>query len=190
MNIYQKIAQLKVELQNSKLKQSGFNRHAGFRYYELSDILPTLNVLLAKHKLCDRFTFDDKLATLTIYATAEEFVTYQLPYRFFDVPLTKSGAQTMQPIQYLGAVNTYYKRYLYLNAFGITDGEIIDALPDPVAVKPALPPISKENYNVAIKYIIENFPTASASKIKELKSIDEVDFKIFEERFNETKNGK
>lgn len=34
----------------------------------------------------------------------------------------------MQDIQYLGALNTYYKRYLYLNAFGITDGEIIDSM--------------------------------------------------------------
>ena len=35
---------------------------------------------------------------------------------------------SMQDIQYLGALNTYYKRYLYLNAFGITDGEIIDSM--------------------------------------------------------------
>ena len=34
----------------------------------------------------------------------------------------------MQHIQYLGALNTYYKRYLYLNAFGITDGEVIDSI--------------------------------------------------------------
>ena len=34
----------------------------------------------------------------------------------------------MQDIQYLGALNTYYKRYLYLNAFGITDGEVIDSM--------------------------------------------------------------
>ena len=34
----------------------------------------------------------------------------------------------MQQIQYLGALNTYYKRYLYLNAFGITDGEVIDSM--------------------------------------------------------------
>ena len=36
--------------------------------------------------------------------------------------------KSMQDIQYLGALNTYYKRYLYLNAFGITDGEIIDSM--------------------------------------------------------------
>ncbi len=45
---------------------------------------------------------------------------------------TKEGeyiqVASMQDIQYLGALNTYYKRYLYLNAFGITDGEIIDSM--------------------------------------------------------------
>ena len=40
----------------------------------------------------------------------------------------KDGKPSMQDIQYLGALNTYYKRYLYLNAFGITDGEIIDSM--------------------------------------------------------------
>ena len=34
----------------------------------------------------------------------------------------------MQDIQYLGALNTYYKTYLYLNAFGITDGDVIDSM--------------------------------------------------------------
>ena len=34
----------------------------------------------------------------------------------------------MLDIHYLGALYTYYKRYLYHFAFGITDGDVIDAL--------------------------------------------------------------
>lgn len=35
----------------------------------------------------------------------------------------------MKDIQYLGVLNTNYnKQYLYLNAFGITDGELIGSL--------------------------------------------------------------
>jgi DeoR/GlpR family transcriptional regulator of sugar metabolism len=46
----------------------------------------------------------------------------------FETPKNKNGMDSMQHIQYLGALNTYYKRYLYLNAFGITDGEVIDSM--------------------------------------------------------------
>lgn len=42
-------------------------------------------------------------------------------FKKFDTPLNKQGQSSIQDIQYLGALNTYYKRYLYLNAFGITD---------------------------------------------------------------------
>ena len=51
-----------------------------------------------------------------------------IPFIMFETPLNTKGAKSMQDIQYLGALNTYYKRYLYLNAFGITDGDVIDAL--------------------------------------------------------------
>ena len=46
----------------------------------------------------------------------------------FDTPLNKAGKESMQPIQYLGALNTYYKRYLYLNAFSIAENDVIDAM--------------------------------------------------------------
>ena len=60
-----------------------------------------------------------------------------MPFTIFETPVnikkdTKTGevreVKSMQDIQYLGALNTYYKRYLYLNAFGITDGDVIDSM--------------------------------------------------------------
>jgi len=66
----------------------------------------------------------------------EEKQEYKMPFRIFETPLTKDGKQSMQDIQYLGALNTYYKRYLYLNAFGITDGEVIDSMNSEEIKKP------------------------------------------------------
>ena len=92
-----------------------------------------------------------------------------MPFVMFNTPLTykkdkngnylkdKNGeyiqVPSMQDIQYLGALNTYYKRYLYLNAFGVTDGEIIDSMDNNELKK-----VSKEpNYrNELIKYCKEN----------------------------------
>ena len=142
-NLNESIIEIRCELQAKNLKKSGKNKFAGFDYFELSDFLPTLNELMKKYKVNDIFTIKDGIASLTL-VLGEEKQEYTMPFVIFDTPLTfkkdkngnyvkdKNGdyvqVPSMQDIQYLGALNTYYKRYLYLNAFGITDGEIIDSM--------------------------------------------------------------
>lgn len=144
------IIAIRVELQNTKLKKSGYNKFGGFDYFELSDFLPKLNELMLKEKMNDIFTIETDInetmvAKLTLLK-GDEKQEYRIPFKLFDTPLTfkkdKNGdymednegnfiqVPSMQDIQYLGSLNTYYKRYLYLNAFGITDGEVIDAMDD------------------------------------------------------------
>lgn len=126
-NLNDSIISIRVSLQNLKLKKSGKNKFAGFEYYELADFLPALNELMQKENINDQFTIENDMAIL-ILRKGEETQEYKMPFKIFDTPLNKDGKPSMQDIQYLGALNTYYKRYLYLNAFGITDGEIIDSM--------------------------------------------------------------
>lgn len=142
-NLNESIIQIRVDLQKSKIKKSGKNKYAGFEYYELADFLPRLNELMLQYGINDKFTIEEDKATLTLIK-GEEAQSYNIPFERFDTPLVnkkdKNGTllkdkngeyiqtPSMQDIQYLGALNTYYKRYLYLNAFGITDGEVIDSL--------------------------------------------------------------
>ena len=121
------IIKIKVELQEKKLKQSGKNTFAGFTYFELSDFLPTLNKLMQENGVNDQIIINREYAEMTLHKGSES-QAYTIPFVLFDTPKSKNGADSMQHIQYLGALNTYYKRYLYLNAFGITDGEVIDAM--------------------------------------------------------------
>lgn len=137
------IIDIRVELQKKNLKKSGENKYAGFDYFELADFLPTLNELMQKERINDVFSIQNDVAQLTLIK-GEEKQVYTIPFVIFDTPLTykknKSGeymldsngnyiqVASMQDIQYLGALNTYYKRYLYLNAFGITDGDVIDSM--------------------------------------------------------------
>lgn len=132
----QSIINIRVKLQNAKLKKSGKNKFAGFDYFELADFLPKLNDLMQEEGVNDLFNIEDGKATLTLIK-GEERQVYSIPFILFDTPVNlkqeaKTGeireVKSMQDIQYLGALNTYYKRYLYLNAFGITDGDVIDAM--------------------------------------------------------------
>lgn len=132
----QSIISIRVSLQNAKLKKSGKNKFAGFDYFELSDFLPKLNELMEAEDVNDRYFIKDGYAVLEL-VKGDEVNTYTMPFVLFETPVnvkvdSNTGetreVKSMQDIQYLGALNTYYKRYLYLNAFGITDGEVIDSM--------------------------------------------------------------
>ena len=135
-SLNESIIKIRVKLQETNLKKSGKNKFAGFDYFELADFLPTLNKLMLEEGVNDKFYIKDNLATLEIQK-GEEVNVYTMPFVLFETPVniktdSKTGevreVKSMQDIQYLGALNTYYKRYLYLNAFGITDGEVIDSM--------------------------------------------------------------
>ena len=151
LNLNESIIKIRVKLQNSKIKKSGKNKFAGFEYYELGDFLPKLNELMLEENINDLFTIENDEVKL-ILMKGEEKQEYKMPFKIFETPLVlkkdKDGnflknsnneyieIPSMQDIQYLGALNTYYKRYLYLNAFGITDGEVIDSMNSEEIKKP------------------------------------------------------
>lgn len=129
-SLNESIIAIRVKLQDSKIKKSGKNKFAGFEFFELADFLPTLNKLMEEEGVNDLFSIRESIsgvvtASLTLIK-GDEMQEYNIPFKLFDTPVNKDGKPSMQDIQYLGALNTYYKRYLYLNAFGITDGEVID----------------------------------------------------------------
>lgn len=132
LRLNETIIKIRVELQNAKLKKTGKNKYAGFEYFELADFLPKLNELMAKYGINDRFNIitneDGTMRASLTLIKEDEKQEYSIPFIMFDTPINSKGIKSMQDIQYLGALNTYYKRYLYLNAFGITDGEVIDSM--------------------------------------------------------------
>lgn len=167
-SLNESIIKIRVDLQNSKLKKSGKNKFAGFDYFELADFLPRLNELMLEEGVNDNFKITNDTATLTLIK-GEEKQEYTMPFVMFNTPLNKNGQPSMQDIQYLGALNTYYKRYLYLNAFGVTDGEVIDGMNNNELGKVDL--ITKEQIE-ALKELVEDIPAMlyyyKVDKIEEL----------------------
>ena len=194
-NLNESIIKIRVDLQNSKLKKSGKNKFAGFDYFELADFLPRLNELMLQESINDRFYIKDDYATLELQK-GEEKQEYTMPFVMFETPLTfkkdKSGnfiknkdgdymqVPSMQDIQYLGALNTYYKRYLYLNAFGITDGEIIDSMDNSNLEKS---PIDE------LKEKIKKYGTKARAKLKEIgKKLSELNEEELKNLLGELEN--
>ena len=55
--VYDKLQAARISLQSHDLKKSGHNKFAGYKYFELSDFLPTVNRIFADLKLCHTLEF-------------------------------------------------------------------------------------------------------------------------------------
>lgn len=122
-NVYEKLALMRVELQKLKIKKSGRNRFSNYGYYELSDILPPINELQSKYKTCSLVTFSKTEAILTIINSEnpDEKISFVSPMADLDL-------KGSNPIQNIGAIETYQRRYLYMTAFEIVENDYFDSL--------------------------------------------------------------
>jgi len=123
MNIFQKLQTARVALQNTKLKKSGLNKFANFKYFELADFLPHINNIFDDLGLSSLFNINGDSATLTIVDTDAPDGNIIV----FTTPIADAQVKGTTPVQSLGALHTYLKRYLYVNALEIIENDMLDA---------------------------------------------------------------
>lgn len=125
-NIYEKMQAARVQLKNTQMKPSGYNSFSKYSYFELSDFQPKIIDICSNLKLCTQICFTENLATLTIINSEnpEEQIR-------FTSPMSAASLKGCHEVQNLGAVQTYIKRYLFINAFDITDHDVLDGTMNP-----------------------------------------------------------
>jgi len=121
MGVHKKLMDARILLQQAPLKKSGHNKFAGYQYFELGDFLPTINSIFFKVGLCGVVSFDKELATLTITDT-EDNSEIKL-----TSPMADANLKGCHPIQNLGAVETYTRRYLWVSAMEIVEHDALDS---------------------------------------------------------------
>jgi len=138
MSVYSKLMQARIRLQGMELKKSGENKFAGYKYFELGDFLPQTMKIFSDLGLASVVSFTQELATLTIMDTENEGVI------LITSPMAEANLKGAHPIQNLGAVESYQRRYLWLAAMEIVEHDIIDASEPPKEQpKPAAKPPAK-----------------------------------------------
>ena len=126
MNVYKKLQQARLKLQQAPLKKSGKNKFAGYEYFELADFLPTIQTIFAEVGLCGTVSFGTEIASLTIVdVDATDFTTQN--YVVFSSPMSTAELKGCHAIQNLGAVQTYLRRYLWVTAMEIVEHDALDA---------------------------------------------------------------
>ena len=154
MSVYIKLQEARMKLQNTALKKSGHNKFAGYYYFELGDFLPAIQRICSEMGLCGIVAFTSNMAYLTINDTEDgSFVT-------FTSPMSSAALKGCHDVQNLGAVQTYLRRYLWVNAFEIVEHDALEPLTgkeepakksEAVVAKPAVATAKTEPFVASVK---------------------------------------
>lgn len=144
MTVHKKLMQARVKLQGIQLKKSGLNKFAGYQYFELGDFLPHIQTIFHEVGLCGVVSYDTDYAVLAITDVEDGTMI------IIRSPMAEAQLKGTHPIQNLGAVETYQRRYLWMTAMEIVEHDILDATTGNEApAKPAPKPIPKEQQRTA-----------------------------------------
>lgn len=113
-SVMKKIQQARIEWLKEPRKKSKYNNFQKYNYFVLKDILPPVNKIFNELKLYSHYNLYKDHAALVITDTETgDSIKFKLPVQQIENP-------TMQQI---GSINTYAKRYLYMNALEIEEEE-------------------------------------------------------------------
>lgn len=119
--VHKKLMQARMSLQEATLKKSGHNKFAGYNYFELGDFIPTITEIFYNIGLCGVVSYDSEIASLTITDTDDGTSLV------ITSPMAEANLKGCHPIQNLGAVETYTRRYLWVTAMEIVEHDALDS---------------------------------------------------------------
>lgn len=121
MSVYSKLQDARVRLQSMPLKKSGHNKFAGYQYFELGDFLPQVQSIFKELGLCGVVSYSQDLSQLTIVDIDDGSQIV------ITSPMSEANLKGCHPVQNLGAVETYQRRYLWVTAMEIVEHDALDA---------------------------------------------------------------
>ena len=123
MSVHKKLMEARFKLLSTEMKKSGLNKFAGYSYFELGDFIPHIQQIFYEIGLCGVVSFNAEYATLCITDVDDGTVIV------ITSPMAEANLKGAHPIQNLGAVESYQRRYLWMTALEIVEHDIIDSAP-------------------------------------------------------------
>ena len=166
-NIHEKLIEARIRFAAANVKKTGINRYAEFKYFTLEDIIPIKNQIFKELGLVDTIQFIDDMALLTLYNVDDP----NDKYLAFESQTAPDESLIKNPIQKVGAVQTYVRRYLYMLMLDIVEVDIIDETSGKTE-EPKKPnrPASPEKREEVKKELIDEDGDASEVQIKSIKN--------------------
>jgi len=138
MSVHKKLMAARVKLQSIQMKKSGLNKFAGYSYFELGDFIPHVQTIFNDIGLCGVVSFSTEYAQLCITDVEDGTVVV------ITSPMAEANLKGAHPIQNLGATLSYQRRYLWMAALELVEGDAIDSAPPVEAPKPQPKPAPVE----------------------------------------------
>lgn len=134
MTVHRKLMEARVRLQATELKKSGLNKFAGYSYFELGDFIPAIQQIFYDVGLCGIVSFKSDYAELAIYDTEDGTMVT------ITSPMAEANLKGAHPIQNLGAMESYQRRYLWMTAMELVEHDAIESSTNADAPKRVEPP--------------------------------------------------
>ena len=120
MSVHLKLMQARVRFNKLNLKKTGNNKFAGYNYFELGDFLPQIQEIFADLGLCGIVSYETDMAKLCITDTEDGTAVV------ITSPMSEAALKGCHPVQNLGAVQTYIRRYLWTTALELVEHDPLD----------------------------------------------------------------
>ena len=177
--VCRKLSAARVKLHASNPTKSGENKFAGYSYFELGDFMPQTLAAFEELGLCGIVSFTTAEATLQIVDT-ESGASLSI-----SSPMSEATLKGCHPVQNLGAVQTYQRRYLWSAAMELTESDALDSAEPkettthtathtpPKATQPELKAIEGESFTARVAGIEESSGETNGKKwIKHVVNFD------------------
>jgi hypothetical protein len=122
MNVYMRLNTAREKFHSAEIKKSGHNKFAGYTYFELGDFVTPALKIFKEVGLTSVIRFEQDLATMEIINTDKPEERIQI-----TSPMSEAQLKGCHPVQNLGAVQTYIRRYLWVAALEIVEHDAVDA---------------------------------------------------------------
>ncbi len=122
MNVYQTLNSARNQFHNTEIKKSGHNKFAGYKYFELGDFIEPALRIFDEVGLTSIISFGKESADMRIINNSkpEEMIV-------IESPMSEANLKGCHPVQNLGAVQTYIRRYLWVAALEIVEHDALDS---------------------------------------------------------------
>ena len=147
MSVHKKLMLARVKLQSVEMKKSGKNAYQGYSYFELGDFIPHIQTIFNEVGLCGVVSFNTEYAQLCITDVDDGTVIV------ISSPMAEASLKGAQPIQLMGSIQTYQRRYLWMAAMELTEHDSIDSAPPVEAVKEQPKPSPVQELKAPTKHV-------------------------------------
>lgn len=175
MNVYQKLIEARSQFLNDGVEKSGKNMNVGFKYFELTDIVPSVTKIFKELGLIaiDKFTNETAYMTIVNCDAPEETIEFEAPFNQIAPIVSNAGKQVTNEMQALGSSITYMRRYLYMIAMDIVENDEIEPqiTNDTPAETPKKAPATPEQRQEVKQELTAPAENASTLQIKGLKAV-------------------